>query len=69
MEVNPEAESGEIAFAEFRRKVRNDDVLTAVILRLLHQSRFSGKVCVFVQNGRVLKSGYEEGYFRRKEQL
>ncbi len=32
--------------------------------RLLSQIRFNGKVSVIVQNGRVLKSGYEEGYFR-----
>jgi hypothetical protein len=27
--------------------------------------QFTGKVSVVVQNGRVLKSGYEEGYFRQ----
>jgi hypothetical protein len=29
--------------------------------------KFSGRVSVVVQNGRVLKSGYEEGYFRQRE--
>ena len=29
--------------------------------------RFTGKVSVVMQNGRVLKSGYEEGYFRQRE--
>ena len=33
--------------------------------RLLCEIHFSGKLSVVVQNGRVLKSGYEEGYFRR----
>jgi len=32
--------------------------------RLLTQIQFNGKVSVVVQNGRVLKSGYEERYFR-----
>jgi hypothetical protein len=67
MEVRLGAEFGDIAFAEFRRKVRGSDVLKEVILRLLRESAFSGKVCVLVQNGRILKSGYEEGYFRQKD--
>jgi sulfur carrier protein ThiS len=33
--------------------------------RLLQQLRFTGRVSVVVQNGRVLKSSYEEGYFRQ----
>jgi hypothetical protein len=32
---------------------------------LLKSLNFSGKVSVMVQNGRVLKSGYEEGFFRQ----
>jgi len=32
---------------------------------LLSQMQFNGKVSVVIQNGRVLKSGYEEGYFRQ----
>jgi hypothetical protein len=39
-------------------------VLSAATERLLRELRFSGKLSVIVQNGRVLKSGYEEGYFR-----
>lgn len=35
--------------------------------RLLWSLHFSGRVSVVVQNGRVLKSGYEEGYFRQQE--
>ena len=51
-------------FAEFRRKVRDAEVLSAAMERLLTEIQFNGKVSVVVQNGRVLKSGYEEGYFR-----
>jgi hypothetical protein len=29
---------------------------------------FSGRLSVVVQNGRILKSGYEEGYFTRRQQ-
>lgn len=54
----------EAGFAEFRRKVRTAEVLSAAMERLLSQIQFNGKVSVIVQNGRVLKSGYEEGYFR-----
>jgi hypothetical protein len=35
--------------------------------RLLLSLRFTGKVRVVTQNGRVLKSGYEEGYFRQRD--
>ena len=54
----------ELGFVEFRRKVRAAEVLSASMERLLEQLHFNGKVSVVVQNGRVLKSGYEEGYFR-----
>ncbi len=57
----------ERSFAEFRRKVRSAEVLSAAIERLLRGLRFSGRLCVIVQNGQVFKSGYEEGYFRRME--
>jgi len=56
----------EQTFVEFRRKVREAEVLSAAFEKLLLALRFSGKVSVIVQNGRVLKSGYEEGYFRRQ---
>jgi len=55
----------EKGFVEFRRKVRAAEVLSAAMERLLTQIQFSGRVNVVVHNGRVLKSGYEEGYFRR----
>lgn len=53
-------------FTEFRRKVRDAEVLSAAMERLLTEIQFNGKVSVVVQNGRVLKSGYEEGYFRNR---
>jgi hypothetical protein len=37
------------------------------MLRLLLRLRFTGRISVVVQNGRVLKCGYEEGYFRARE--
>jgi hypothetical protein len=52
-------------FNEFRRKVRAAEVLSAAMERLLTTIQFSGRVSVVVHNGRVLKSGYEEGYFRQ----
>jgi len=54
----------EVSFVEFRRKVRSAEVLSSAMERLLWQLHFTGRVSVVVQNGRVLKSGYEEGYFR-----
>jgi hypothetical protein len=56
----------EKTFGEFRRKVQAAEVLSASIERLLLSLRFSGRVSVVVQNGRILKSGYEEGYFRQQ---
>ena len=54
-------------FGEFRRKVRSAEVLSASMEHLLLSLRFTGRVSVVMQNGRVLKSGYEEGYFRQRE--
>jgi hypothetical protein len=65
MAWNGQGENDEKAFVEFRRKVRSSEVLSAAMEQLLRQLQFSGKVSVVVQNGRVLKSGYEEGYFRQ----
>jgi hypothetical protein len=42
-------------------------VLSAAMERLLRNLHFTGRVSVVVQNGQVLKSGYEEGYFRQHE--
>ena len=54
-------------FIEFRRKVRASEVLSAALESLLKTLQFSGRISVVVQNGRVLKSGYEEGFFRQRE--
>jgi hypothetical protein len=55
---------GKDVFGEFRRKVRSAEVLSAAMEKLLSAIHFTGRVSIVVQNGRVLKSGYEEGYFR-----
>jgi hypothetical protein len=54
-------------FMELRRKVRDAELLSSSVVKLLFDTRFTGKLMVIVQNGRVLKSGYEEGYFRKME--
>jgi hypothetical protein len=51
----------ERTFGEFRRKVRSAEVLSAAMEKLLSAIHFTGRVSIVVQNGRVLKSGYEEG--------
>jgi hypothetical protein len=56
-------------FLEFRRKVQDAELLSSSIERLLLALQFSGRLMVVVQNGRVLKSGYEEGYFRRRNEV
>ncbi len=62
----PDNISEERNFGEFRKKVKSAEVLSASMERLLLSLRFTGKVSVVMQNGRVLKSGYEEGYFRQR---
>ncbi len=62
---NSQSESEENNFVEFRRKVRAAEMLSSAMERLLRELQFTGRLSVVVQNGRVLKSGYEEGYFRR----
>lgn len=66
MASNPQSESEENNFVEFRRKVRSAEVLSSAMERLLWSLQFTGRLSVVVQNGRVLKSGYEEGYFRQQ---
>jgi hypothetical protein len=61
-------DKGEI-FLEFRRKVQGSALLSASTERLLSSLGFTGRLTVVIQNGQVLKSGYEEGYFRRKDDL
>ena len=56
-------------FVEFRRKVRSAEVLSSAMERLLWALHFTGRLSLVVQNGRVLKSGYEEGYFRQPSEV
>lgn len=53
-------------FLELRQKVRTSGLLSAATMKLLEAVNFSGRLSIIVQNGQVLKSGYEEGYFSRK---
>lgn len=64
-ELEQERTDGE-EFLEFRRKVQEAEVLSASMLRLLQSLHFTGRLSVIVQNGQILKSGYEEGYFSRR---
>jgi len=66
MEIDYREVQEERSFVEFRRKVRSAEVLSAAMERLLQSLHFTGRVSIVVQNGRVLKSGYEEGYFRQQ---
>jgi hypothetical protein len=65
MNSKPDNSNAEKNFGEFRRKVRSAEVLSASMEHLLFSLRFTGRVSVIMQNGRVLKSGYEESYFRQ----
>ncbi len=60
-------ENEEQSFVEFRRKVRAAEVLSAAMECLLRSLHFTGRLSVVVQNGQVLNSGYEEGYFRQHQ--
>jgi len=66
MSNQAQSDNQEGHFVEFRRKVRSAEVLSASMEQLLRALQFTGKLSVVVQNGRVLKSGYEEGYFRQQ---
>ncbi len=62
----PDGEDG--LFAELRRKVRVAEVLSSSFEKLLARTHFTGRISLVVQNGRILKSGYEEGYFTRRQE-
>jgi hypothetical protein len=62
-----ETPTEERTFAELRRKVRAAEVLSSAMEHLLRDVRFTGRLSIVLQNGRVLKSGYEEGYFRNQK--
>jgi hypothetical protein len=57
----PSTES--LSFMELRRKVQRSELLSMAMESLLRQTRFTGRLSVVVQNGTILKCGYEEGYF------
>jgi hypothetical protein len=63
---HPDNSNEEKNFGEFRRKVKSAEVLSASMEHLLLSLSFTGRVSVVMQNGRVLKSGYEEGYFHQR---
>ena len=65
---NRSTEPEDTLFTELRRKVRNAEVLSAAFEKLLAGLHFTGRISVVVQNGRILKSGYEEGYFTRRQE-
>jgi len=66
MQPSRERQAEGAVFSEFRRKVQNAEMLSAAMEKLLLEIGFSGRLSVVVQNGRILKSGYEEGYFTRR---
>ena len=55
-------------FVELRSKVRTSELLSASVVKLIRDTNFTGTFSVVVQNGRILKSGYEEGYFRNEKE-
>jgi sulfur carrier protein ThiS len=65
--MSPELEPEAASFAELRRKVQLAQLLSSSTESLLRSVQFTGRLSVVIQNGRVLKSGYEEGYFRQHE--
>jgi hypothetical protein len=67
MTSQPGEWSEEKTFGEFRRKVKSAEVLSASMEHLLLSLHFTGQVNVFMQNGRVLKSGYQESYFHQQQ--
>jgi len=58
----------EKTFTELRRKIHDSRLLSATTEELLRSLRFSGRLSVVVKNGCIMKSGYEEGYFSRKQE-
>jgi len=65
---NNHVEGEDSLFVELRRKVRHAEVLSSSFEKLLARTHFTGRIAIVVQNGRILKSGYEEGYFTRRQE-
>jgi hypothetical protein len=55
-------------FVDFRRRIKEAEVLPEEMKLLMGHLKFSGRISVVVQNGRILKAGYEEGYFTRRQE-
>jgi sulfur carrier protein ThiS len=66
MERENNASNG-TSFIEFRSKVQESKLLASGVSQLLREIQFTGRLSVVVQNGTILKSGYEEGYFTRRD--
>lgn len=56
------------SFCEFRRKVKEAELLSGSTERLLKEIKFSGRLSVVVKNGLVQCSGYEESLFQKEHQ-
>jgi hypothetical protein len=56
MTSHPDNSNEEKNFGEFRRMAKSAEVLSGSMERLLMSLQFRGRVCVVMQNGRVLKS-------------
>ncbi len=65
--MSSDFETQATSFVELRRKVQLAQLLSASTESLLRSIQFNGRLSVVIQNGRILKSGYEEGYFRQQE--
>jgi hypothetical protein len=53
-------------FVEFRRKVRAAEVRASASGREGEAQKVCGRAVVVVQNGQVLQSGYQEGFFNQR---
>ena len=58
----------EKTFTELRRKIQDAELLSETTEEILRSLRFSGRLSVVVKDGTILKSGYEEGYFTRRQE-
>lgn len=69
MNASSASESDESTFLELRRKVQAGELLSTSTEKLLRKMKFNGHLTVVIQHGTVVKSGYEEGYYRRRNDL
>jgi hypothetical protein len=67
MDANTHSPVEGLRFTEFRRKVRDSEVLSSSMQRLVRDLFFTGRLLVIIENGHVLKSGYEESYFSHRD--